>query len=214
MRDSVAAALGAGYQVKTGERYADDLVKVNGADNGFITVGLLLFGLVAMFVAALVIYNTFNILIAQRTREMALLRCIGATRGQVFGSIVLESAVVGLVSSVLGLLLGYGLGAGALAVLISVGAPVPSATAALAPRTIVLALLVGLVVTVGVALLPARSAMKVAPSLVSPTSTVMSSTEICPLAETGLISAGGWAGRAWKTGSTVSGGGSKGGGRV
>lgn len=163
VRDSVAAALGAGYQVKTGERYADDLVKVNGADNGFITVGLLLFGLVAMFVAALVIYNTFNILIAQRTREMALLRCIGATRGQVFGSIVLESAVVGLVSSVLGLLLGYGLGAGALAVLISVGAPVPSATAALAPRTIVLALLVGLVVTVGAALLPARSATKVAP---------------------------------------------------
>ena len=85
-----------------------------------------MFGRVAMFVAALVIYNTFNILVAQRTREMALLRCIGATRGQVFGSIVLESAVVGLLSSVLGLLLGYGLGAGALAVLGGADAPLPS----------------------------------------------------------------------------------------
>ncbi|MET8332633.1 ABC transporter permease [Streptosporangium canum] len=163
VRDSIAAALGPDYQVKTGKDYADALARQNGADTQMITMGLLMFGLVAMFVAALVIYNTFNILVAQRTREMALLRCIGATRGQVFGSIVLESVVVGLLSSVLGLLLGYGLGAGALAVLTSVGAPLPSATAALAPRTIVLGLVIGLVVTVGAALLPARSATRVAP---------------------------------------------------
>ncbi|MEV4245016.1 FtsX-like permease family protein [Streptosporangium canum] len=163
VRDSIAAALGSGYRVKTGKDYADAMARQNGADTQMITMGLLMFGLVAMFVAALVIYNTFNILVAQRTREMALLRCIGATRGQVFGSIVLESVVVGLLSSVLGLLLGYGLGAGALAVLTSVGAPLPSATAALAPRTIVLGLVIGLVVTVGAALLPARSATKVAP---------------------------------------------------
>ncbi len=162
-RDSIAAALGTGYQVKTGRQFADDMVKANGADSQFLTIGLLLFGLVAMFVAALVIYNTFNILIAQRTREMALLRCIGATRGQVFGSIVLESTVVGLLSSVLGLLLGYGLGAAALVVLRSVGAPLPSTSATLTPRTIGLAMLIGVVVTVGAALLPARSATKVAP---------------------------------------------------
>ncbi|WP_326820499.1 ABC transporter permease [Streptosporangium sp. NBC_01756] len=163
VRGAVAAAVGPDYQVMTGERFAEDMAERNGADTEMIKIGLLLFGLVAMFVAALVIYNTFNILIAQRTREMALLRCIGATRGQVFGSIVLESAVVGLVSSVLGLLLGYGLGAGALAVLRATGAPLPSATAALEPRTVVLGLLVGLVVTVGAALLPARSATRVAP---------------------------------------------------
>ncbi|GHH67916.1 ABC transporter [Streptosporangium violaceochromogenes] len=162
-RDAVAAALGPGYRVTTGEQYADDLVKANGADDQLITMGLLMFGLVAMFVAALVIYNTFNILVAQRTREMALLRCIGATRGQVFGSIVLESAVVGGLSSVFGLLIGYGMGTGALSVLIAIGAPLPSATAALAPRTIVVALLVGVVVTMGAALLPARSATRVAP---------------------------------------------------
>ncbi|MFJ2031295.1 ABC transporter permease [Streptosporangium sp. NPDC087985] len=163
VRDSIATALGPGYKVRTGGQYAADMAEANGADSGFLTMGLLLFGLVAMFVAALVIYNTFNILVAQRTREMALLRCIGATRGQVFGSIVLESVVVGLLSSVLGLLLGYGLGAGALAVLTSVGAPLPAASATLAPRTIGLAVLIGVVVTVGAALLPARSATKVAP---------------------------------------------------
>lgn len=162
-REAVAAALGPGYRVRTGEQYAADMVKANGADDKFITMGLLMFGLIAMFVAALVIYNTFNILVAQRTREMALLRCIGATRGQVFGSIVLESAVVGLLSSLLGLLLGYGMGTGALSVLVSIGAPLPSTTAALAPRTIGVALLVGVVVTMGAALLPARSATRVAP---------------------------------------------------
>ncbi|WP_433253299.1 ABC transporter permease [Streptosporangium sp. CA-135522] len=163
VRDSLAAALGGGYQVRTGKEYADEMARQNGADTKMVTLGLLMFGLVAMFVAALVIYNTFNILIAQRTREMALLRCIGATRGQVFGSVVLESVVVGLLSSVLGLLVGYGLGVGALAVLKAVGAPLPVVTATLAPRTIALAMLIGLVVTVGAALLPARSATKVAP---------------------------------------------------
>ncbi|MFD0538269.1 FtsX-like permease family protein [Actinomadura luteofluorescens] len=65
-----------------------------------------------MLVSALVIYNTFSILIAQRMREMALLRCVGATRRQVFASVVAESAVVGLVGSLLGLLAGVGLGEG------------------------------------------------------------------------------------------------------
>ncbi|MEU8201694.1 FtsX-like permease family protein [Streptosporangium sp. NPDC049046] len=164
LRGSVASAVGAGHEVKTGERYAADLARNNGANGDFLKLGLLLFGVVAMFVAALVIYNTFNILVAQRTREMALLRCVGATRGQVFTSIMLESAVVGLLSSVFGLLLGYGLGAGALSVLAAFDAPLPTAAAAtLTPTTIVLGLVIGLTVTVGAALLPARAATRVAP---------------------------------------------------
>ncbi|MFF0573490.1 ABC transporter permease [Streptosporangium saharense] len=162
-RSAVVKAVGAGYEVKTGRQYADDMIKANGADNQFLTLGLLLFGLVAMFVAALVIYNTFNILVAQRTREMALLRCIGATRGQVFGSVVLESVVVGLLSSLLGLLIGYGMGAGAMVLLRATGTPLPEATATLTPFTVALAVAVGLLVTVGAALLPARSATRVAP---------------------------------------------------
>ncbi|MFI6500972.1 ABC transporter permease [Nonomuraea typhae] len=163
LKKAVTAVAG-GALVMTGQELADDLAKAAGVSTGAITVGLLLFGLIAMLVAALVIYNTFNILIAQRTREMALLRCIGATRKQVFGSVVLESAVVGVLSSVLGLVVGYGLGALAMAVLSAVDAPLPTnAGVTLAPKTIAIGLAIGILVTVGAALLPARGATRVAP---------------------------------------------------
>lgn len=164
LKQAITAALGKGYAVMTGQELAGSLAKGAGVSTEFMTAGLLLFGAVAMMVAALVIYNTFNILVAQRTREMALLRCIGATRKQVFGSILLESAVVGLLSSVLGLLAGYGLGTLAMTVLRTFDAPLPTGAAvSLAPRTIAIGLVIGLVVTVGAALLPARAATRVAP---------------------------------------------------
>ncbi|MDH2430027.1 ABC transporter permease [Sphaerisporangium sp. TRM90804] len=162
LRGTIASAVG-GATALTGAQFGERLAKASGADLQIVTLGLLMFGLVAMLVAALVIYNTFNILVAQRTREMALLRCIGATRGQVFGSILLESVVVGLLSSALGLLTGFGLGAGMLAVLRGLGNELPVADMALAPRTVVVAVAVGLLVTVVAALLPARTATRVAP---------------------------------------------------
>ncbi|TMR95374.1 ABC transporter permease [Nonomuraea basaltis] len=164
LEQAVAAAAGGGAVVKTGDELAADLAGAAGLEMRTLTVGLLMFGVVAMMVAALVIYNTFNILVAQRTREMALLRCIGATRGQVFGSIVLESVVVGLLASALGLVIGYGLAVLALTVLGAFDAPLPTdAAVTLAPATIAAGLAVGLVVTVGAALLPARSATRVPP---------------------------------------------------
>ncbi|TYB67183.1 FtsX-like permease family protein [Nonomuraea sp. PA05] len=163
-KQAVAAAIGGAYTVKTGAELADDLAAAAGVQSQMLTLGLLMFGVVAMMVAALVIYNTFNILVAQRTREMALLRCIGATRGQVFGSIVLESAVVGLLASVLGLLIGYGLATLTLTVLGALDAPLPTdAAVSLTPLTIATGLAVGVVVTMGAALLPARSATRVPP---------------------------------------------------
>lgn len=164
LKAAVAAAAGGAYQVRTGAELAGDLARAAGTEIGMLTTGLLLFGVVAMLVAALVIYNTFAILVAQRTREMALLRCVGATRGQVFGSIVLESAVVGALASALGLLIGYGLAAATLAVLRAFDSPLPTnADIALTPATIASGLAVGLLVTVGAALLPARSATRVPP---------------------------------------------------
>ncbi|MBE1590827.1 ABC transporter permease [Nonomuraea angiospora] len=164
LKQAVAAAVGGAYVVKTGGELADDLAKAAGVETRMFTLGLLMFGVVAMMVAALVIYNTFNILVAQRTREMALLRCIGATRGQVFGAIVLESTVVGLIASALGLVIGYGLASLTLTVLASFDAPLPTdAAVTLGPATIGVGLAVGLAVTVGAALLPARSATRVAP---------------------------------------------------
>ncbi|MGI5269633.1 ABC transporter permease [Nonomuraea sp. CA-218870] len=164
LRRAVAAAAGGGHRVLTGEELAADLARRAGLELRALTVGLLMFGLVSMFVAGLVIYNTFAILVAQRAREMALLRCVGATRGQVFGSILIESAVVALVASATGLAAGYGLGALTLAVLDALNAPLPTEAAlALSPETIAVGLGVGLAVTVGAAVPPARTATRVAP---------------------------------------------------
>ncbi|MFA1542402.1 ABC transporter permease [Actinomadura monticuli] len=160
---AVQAAAGAGRHVYTGDELGARLAKAAGADTEIIRTGLLIFGLVAMLVSALVIYNTFSILIAQRMREMALLRCVGATRRQVFGGVLAESAVVGLAGSLLGLGAGVGLGEGALVAVTRLNGAVAVAAPSLAVRTIVLGLAVGIVVTVLSALLPARSATRVAP---------------------------------------------------
>ncbi|WP_067467236.1 ABC transporter permease [Actinomadura macra] len=160
---AVAAAVGGSYRVYTGDELAKKLAKEAGADTEIIRAGLLIFGLVAMLVSALVIYNTFSILIAQRMREMALLRCVGATRRQVFGGVLVESAVVGLVGSLLGIVAGVGLGAGAVAGIGRLTTQVPVEGLALAGRTVAIGLTVGVVVTVLSALLPARAATRVAP---------------------------------------------------
>ncbi|WP_169950249.1 FtsX-like permease family protein [Microbispora sp. H11081] len=163
LRTAVAAAVGDDARVVTGRERADEIAKRNHVDTSYLRMGLLLFGAVALLVAALVIYNTFNILVAQRMREMALLRCIGATKGQVFGSIVLESAVVGLLSSVLGLLAGVGFGAAAVAALRGLGTDIPTGTVTLSPQTIAVGLCTGLIVTMAAALLPARQSTRVPP---------------------------------------------------
>ncbi|MDL4813817.1 ABC transporter permease [Actinomadura opuntiae] len=160
---AVAAAVGGGYKVSTGRELAKELAAAAGADTEVIKAGLLIFGLVAMLVSALVIYNTFSILIAQRMREMALLRCVGATRRQVFGGVVTEAFAVGLVGSALGILAGAGLGAGAVAVMTRLTDKVRMDGLALSARTIAIGLAVGVAVTVVSALLPARAATRVAP---------------------------------------------------
>ncbi|RFS81558.1 ABC transporter permease [Actinomadura spongiicola] len=165
-RAAVDAAAGTSNLVLTGEELAAKMAREAGTDTKVIRTGLLLFGLVAMLVSALVIYNTFTILIAQRMRDMALLRCVGATRRQVFGGVMLESAVVGLAGSLLGLAAGVGLGTGAFAGVRALDDSLTgagSSSASLTVRTIVVGLVIGVVVTVLSALLPARAATRVAP---------------------------------------------------
>ena len=124
---------------------------------------LLVFAAVSVFVGSFVIWNTFNVLVAQRRREVALLRSVGATRRQVLGGIVVEAAAIGLVSATIGLLGGVGLATGIRALLGAIGLEVPTTAAAVEPRTVVAALLVGVVVTVVAAVVPAWSATRVAP---------------------------------------------------
>ena len=124
---------------------------------------LLVFGAIALFVGAFVIYNTFTITVAQRTRELGLLRTLGASRRQVLRSVVLEAGVIGLLASVLGLLGGLLLAPGLRGLLKLIGGDLPSTASVILPRTIIVALGVGLVVTVLASLVPALRATRIAP---------------------------------------------------
>jgi putative ABC transport system permease protein len=138
---------------------------LSGSDGtGPILVVVLAFAAVAMIVAGLVIANTFQVLVAQRTRTLALLRCVGAVRSQVRGSVLLEAGLLGLAASVAGTLLGTGLVQLALLVMQNADLPFPVPTVVRPTvASVVAPLAVGLVVTVLAALTPARVATRVAP---------------------------------------------------
>ncbi|MGN5731992.1 FtsX-like permease family protein [Arthrobacter psychrochitiniphilus] len=127
-----------------------------------LTIVLLAFAAVALLVAALVVSNTFSVLVAQRTRELALLRCIGASRAQVRNSVMVEAIAVGFIASVLGVLVATG----TMALVLTLLGQNPNfafATLAVPPSAIVAGLVVGTLLTVLAALVPARAATAVAP---------------------------------------------------
>jgi putative ABC transport system permease protein len=159
----VQAALPAGVRVQTGAEVADEQAAALTEGLQFINVFLLVFAFVALFVGTFLILNTFSMLVAQRTRELALLRAVGATRAQVTRSVLGEAAIVGL----LGGLTGLGVGI-LLAVLLQrlfalIGFELPSEGLVVAPRTVLVAVLLGLVTTVVAAYLPARRASRTPP---------------------------------------------------
>ena len=129
----------------------------------FLRYALLAFAGIALFVGSFVIANTLSITIAQRTREFATLRTIGASRRQVLWSVVLEALVIGFVASVVGLFLGLGLAKVLNRLFISVGIDLPQGSTVFATRTIVVSLLVGTGVTVLASVRPARRATRVPP---------------------------------------------------
>jgi ABC-type antimicrobial peptide transport system permease subunit len=124
---------------------------------------LLAFGVIALFVGAFVIFNTFSITVAQRTREFATLRTIGASRRQILGSVILESLVIGFLASLLGLGLGVVLAEGIEALFGGLGVDLPSANRVFATRTIVVSLIVGVGITLLAGLFPAIRATRVPP---------------------------------------------------
>jgi putative ABC transport system permease protein len=163
LADALRKAVGKNMQVATGTEWTDKRVKLvtGGID---VLAGVFgMFAVIAVFVAGLVIANIFTILIAQRTREMALLRCVGASRRQIFGSVLAEAAAVGVVASAAGVLAGLGLTAAGLGLALRFdwGIPDvgihPNTSALLAP------FLVGAIATVLAGIVPARRATRVAP---------------------------------------------------
>jgi putative ABC transport system permease protein len=160
----VAAAVGPGYAVETGQafRHLITAISSNGAPK-FSTVLDVVLG-IALFVGALVIFNIISIMVAQRRRELALLRGLGASRAQVFRSVLAEAAAMGFVASVVGI----GLGIAAAAILLRVDATSPGAQTSAAGLdvslgTVLASLAMGTGVTVLAAVLPALSAGKVPP---------------------------------------------------
>ncbi|SCF23394.1 putative ABC transport system permease protein [Micromonospora viridifaciens] len=163
LRDAVAAAVGDGYVVKTGEQLSTEAAQGFKTALSFFNRILLGFAAVALLVGTFLILNTFSIIVAQRTRELALMRAVGASRRQIIGSVVLEAVAVGLIASVFGLAAGIGIGAllawlfGNLAgglTLAGIGVPAAAVIGAFA---------VGLVITVVAALLPALRASRIPP---------------------------------------------------
>ncbi|MET9231779.1 FtsX-like permease family protein [Lentzea sp. NPDC003310] len=165
--DSITKAIGPGYDVQTGEQLTQATLAQVGDAAGEIKTFLLAFAAISLVVAGMVIYNTFTILVAQRTKELALLRCVGAERGQVFRSVLAEAVFMGLAASILGILGGLGVSAGLQAFISTVGGPSGGEDAPIRLPitwvTIAAGFGVGVVVTVLSAVLPARRATKVAP---------------------------------------------------
>ncbi len=164
LTDRVQLALPGEVFAVTGEESAQELADAVSSGFGFLSQLLLVFAGIALFVGTFIISNTFAILLAQRTRELALLRAIGASRSQVLGSVVLEALLIGVAAALIGLAAGVALAIGALGALRTfAGAELPGDTIVVSPSTIATALVVGLVVTTGSAILPAIRATRIPP---------------------------------------------------
>ncbi|GAA5225720.1 ABC transporter permease [Paeniglutamicibacter antarcticus] len=144
------------------EQIVDDVAAFSGGSDQ-LTIVLLVFALIALVVTGLVVMNTFAVLIAQRTRELALMRTLGAVRKQIRSSVLIEALVVGLLASAAGVLLAVGIMAGLIKILASNVSEMSFATLDVTPQAVFLPILAGTAITLLAAWVPARKAMSVSP---------------------------------------------------
>lgn len=163
LRARVQTVLPSGVEAVTSATVADENTKALNEGLGFFKVALLVFAFISLFVGAFIIFNTFSIITAQRTRELGLLRALGASRSQVLVSVLIEAVLVGLIASAVGIAVGLLIAIGLKALLAVFGVDIPSTGLELLPRTIVVSLIVGTVVTLVASIVPARKAARVAP---------------------------------------------------
>lgn len=150
-------------ETTTRAQLAADQAEIISSSMSGLKQGLLVFAGIALFVGTFIIANTFTMLVAQRTKELALMRAVGASRGQVTRSVLAEAFVVGTVAAVTGLVAGVGIGAGLKALLGMLGATVPDGPLVVTPGTVGAALAVGILITMLAAWLPGRRAAKIPP---------------------------------------------------
>src|ERR687896_498442 len=163
LKASISAAVGGTADVRTGEEQADESAADINESLGFITIALLVFAGIAVLVGSFLIFNTFAVTVAQRSREFALLRTLGASRRQVLNSVIVETLLIGLFASIAGILAGLLLAPGLRSLLASFGIDLPSTGTVIAPRTVIVGLVVGMVTTLVSGLVPARRATHVEP---------------------------------------------------
>lgn len=159
----VQAVLPAGYEAITGETAAEE---ASDQFKQFIDIFrnfLLAFAAIALFVGSFIIFNAFRITVAQRTRQLGLLRAVGASPGQVVRTVLLEATFIGVVASILGVAFGVGFAALLRAGFNAFGASLPATSLQIGERSIIAGLLVGMLVTLAAALLPAWRASRVPP---------------------------------------------------
>ncbi|KXP03228.1 ABC transporter permease [Tsukamurella pseudospumae] len=162
LRDALAQRL-PDLNVQTGAEVRQQFEDTINQGLSFLNYFLVAFGLIGLLVGVFIIYNTFSMLVAQRLKELALLRAIGAGRSQVRNSVVLEALVVGIVGSALGLAVGIGLALLLRAGVTAAGAGFPDGGLAVSPAVVITVMVVGTVVTVVSALIPAVRASRVPP---------------------------------------------------
>ncbi|MCL1692654.1 MAG: ABC transporter permease, partial [Actinomycetia bacterium] len=160
---NIATTTNGDIEVVTAEESNDEQLEAISEGLGFLNIALLAFAAVAVFVGAFIISNTFRIIVAQRTKELALLRAIGATGRQVTWMVVIEALIVGFAASVIGIGVGVLLAIGLGAAMNAFGLNMPEGPLTLLPRTVIVGMAVGLIVTVVSALLPARKAARIPP---------------------------------------------------
>jgi putative ABC transport system permease protein len=163
LRDRIVTLVPQGVEVVTSKQVADESAKAVSQALGFLNTALLVFGGIALFVGGFIILNTFSILVAQRTRELALLRALGASRKQVMASVIAEAFAVGVFASVVGIGLGVLVAIGLQSLLKSFGIDLPASGVVLKPRTFIASVIVGVGVTVLSSISPARRASRIAP---------------------------------------------------
>jgi putative ABC transport system permease protein len=161
--EDVRPLLPAAVEAKTSEEQAEEDAEQASQGVAFLRYFLLAFGGIALFVGAFVIFNTLSITVAQRTREFATLRTLGATRRQVLLSIVGEALVIGVVAAVIGLFAGLALAKGLSALFGAIGLDLPQSGTVFKVRTVVVSVLVGVGIALAAGLFPALRATRVPP---------------------------------------------------
>ena len=159
----VAPVLPAGVEAVTGVAVTTENQDEIRKGFSFFNTFLLVFAVVALLVGGFMIFNTFSITVAQRTRENGLLRALGASRRQILSSVLVEATVIGVVASALGLAAGIGVAGLLKGMLAAFGFDIPGSGVVLSASTVVISLVTGMAVTLGAALTPARKAAKIPP---------------------------------------------------